>query len=126
VFVEQPIAEAYAPLYAPLIRIGLLLLGGLVLSLLASLALARYMVRPINALREGAVAIAAGNLEQKIDVHTGDELQDLAEQFNDMAAKLQESYAGLERKVEERTCRAEGGAGILSTPRQHPRIIAAR
>ena len=103
VFVEQPIEEAYAPLYAPLIRIGILLLGGLVLSLVASLALARYMVRPINALREGAAAIGAGNLDQKIEVHTGDELQDLAEQFNSMAAKLGESYAGLERKVEERT-----------------------
>ncbi|MGB3935315.1 MAG: histidine kinase dimerization/phospho-acceptor domain-containing protein [Burkholderiales bacterium] len=62
VFVEQPIEEAYAPLYAPLIRIGILLLLGLVLSVLASLALARYMVRPINALREGAVAIGAGIL----------------------------------------------------------------
>ncbi|MEO8142693.1 MAG: ATP-binding protein [Betaproteobacteria bacterium] len=103
VFVEQPIEEAYAPLYAPLIRIGILLLLGLVLSLLASLALARYMVRPINALRVGAAAIGAGNLDQKIDVRTGDELQDLAEQFNSMAAKLQESYAGLERKVEART-----------------------
>ena len=103
VFVEQPMEEAYAPLYAPLIRIGILLLLGLALSLLASLALARYMVRPINALREGAVAIAAGNLDQKIDVRSGDELQDLAEQFNNMAAKLSESYAGLERKVDDRT-----------------------
>ena len=103
VFVEQPIQEAYAPLYAPLIRIAILLLLGLVLSILASLALARYMVRPINALREGAVAIGAGSLEHKIDVKSGDELQDLAEQFNSMAAKLQESYAGLERKVEART-----------------------
>jgi signal transduction histidine kinase len=120
VFVEQPIAEAYAPLYAPLIRIGILLLLGLVLSLLASLALARYMVRPINALREGAEAIGAGNLDQKIDVHTGDELQDLAEQFNNMATKLRESYAGLERKVEDRTAELQesleyqrASAGIL-------------
>ena len=103
VFVHQPAAEAYAPLYAPLMQIGVLLLLGLALSVIASLALARYMVRPINALREGAQAIAAGNLEQQIDVRTGDELQDLAEQFNTMTARLRESYAGLERKVDERT-----------------------
>jgi len=103
VFVEQPIEEAYAPLYAPLIRIAILLLLGLALSVIASLALARYMVRPINALREGAVAIGAGDLDHHIAVKSGDELQDLAEQFNSMAAKLKESYAGLERKVEERT-----------------------
>ncbi len=103
VFVEQPIREAFSPLYAPLIRIGILLVLGLALSVLASMALARYMVQPINALREGAAAIGAGNLDHKLDVRTGDELQDLAEQFNRMATDLKESYAGLERKVEERT-----------------------
>ena len=103
VFVEQPIGEAYAPLYAQLIRFAITLVLGIVLAVLASFALARYMVRPINALREGAQAIGAGNLEYKLDVRTGDELQDLAEQFNRMAADLKESYAGLERKVEERT-----------------------
>jgi signal transduction histidine kinase len=34
---------------------------------------------------------------------TGDELESLADQFNHMTAQLRESYAGLERKVEERT-----------------------
>src|SRR5205085_169324 len=34
---------------------------------------------------------------------TGDELESLADQFNRMTAQLRESYAGLERKVEERT-----------------------
>ena len=48
-------------------------------------------------------AIGAGDLNQRIDVRTGDELQQLAEQFNKMAGELKESYAGLERKVEERT-----------------------
>jgi signal transduction histidine kinase len=119
VFVEQPIEEAYAPLYAPLVRIGILLLAGLVLSLLASLALARYMVRPINALREGAAAIGAGNLDQKLDVQTGDELQDLAEQFNSMAAKLQESYAGLERKVEDRTAELRNTSTQLEIANRH-------
>jgi signal transduction histidine kinase len=36
-------------------------------------------------------------------VQSGDELEDLAERFNHMSAELQASYAGLERKVEERT-----------------------
>ena len=103
VFVELPLAEAFAPLYASILRIGLLLLAGLVLSMLASVYLARRMVEPIRAIQAGAVRIGAGQLEQRIEVHTGDELEALSEQFNKMAVDLKESYAGLERKVEERT-----------------------
>src|SRR5262244_2975012 len=65
--------------------------------------LARRMVTPIQALQAGAARIGAGELEQRIDVRTGDELEALGNQFNSMASQLKESYAGLERKVEERT-----------------------
>src|SRR5262245_13221320 len=81
----------------------MLLIFGVVLSVAASLILARRMVTPIQALQAGAARIGAGELEQRIDVRTGDELEALGEQFNSMAAQLKESYAGLERKVEERT-----------------------
>ena len=103
VFVEQPLAEAFAPLYASLERTGLLLLAGLLLSVAASLYFARRMVKPIQAIQAGAAQLATGTLDQRIDVSTGDELQALAGQFNDMAARLKESYAGLERKVDNRT-----------------------
>ena len=103
VFVELPLVEAFKPVYASFQRMGLLLLAGLVVSILASFFLARLMVRPIRALQEGAAQIGRGNLDQKITVTTGDELESLAGQFNQMAARLKESYAGLERKVEDRT-----------------------
>jgi len=103
VFVESPRAEAYAPLYATILRTGLLLLGGLVVATAASFFLARALVRPIQALQEGAAKIGAGGLDHRIDIKTGDELEGLAAQFNKMSADLKESYAGLERKVEART-----------------------
>jgi signal transduction histidine kinase len=103
VFVEQPLAEAFAPLYASLKRTGLLLLAGLAIALAASLFLARRMVMPIQAIRAGAARIATGNLDQRIDVRTGDELEALGSEFNNMAKQLGESYSNLERKVEERT-----------------------
>ena len=103
VFVEQPVSEVNAKLDASIVRTALLLLAGLLLSAFGALALARGMVRPIRTLDEGARRIGAGDLDQKIDVRTGDELQGLAEQFNRMTGKLRESYAGLERKVDERT-----------------------
>ena len=103
VFVEQPLEEAFASLNASIQRTILLLVAGVMLSVSASLVLARRMVTPIQALQAGAARIGAGELEQRIDVRTGDELEALGDQFNSMAAQLKESYAGLERKVEERT-----------------------
>src|SRR5215472_8258315 len=54
VFVEQPVTEVYQKLNASIVRTGLLLLAGLVISALGALALARGMVRPIRTLDEGA------------------------------------------------------------------------
>jgi signal transduction histidine kinase len=103
VFAERPIGEALAPLYASAYRTVGLLLAGVAFSVLASLLLARRMTTPIQALEAGAARIGAGALDQRIDVKTGDELEGLADQFNRMAGHLQESYATLEQKVEDRT-----------------------
>jgi two-component system, NtrC family, sensor kinase len=103
VFVETPIAEAYAPLYASIQRTGFVLFGALALAFVAGMFLARRMVVPIQALRAGAARIGSGDLGQRISIKTGDEVEALADQFNDMASRLQESYADLEKKVEDRT-----------------------
>ena len=103
VFIELPFDEAYRPLYATVGRMVLLLLAALALAFLAGMFLARTMVGPIQALRAGAARIGSGDLSQRISIKTGDELETLANQFNDMAAKLQESYSDLERKIEART-----------------------
>jgi signal transduction histidine kinase/ActR/RegA family two-component response regulator len=107
VFAELPLDEAYAPLYDSALRSGIVILVALVLAIFAGLLLARRMVVPIRALRDGAVRIGSGDLGQRISIKTGDELEALGEQFNAMAARLRESYSGLEGKVEERTRQLE-------------------
>ena len=103
VFVEQPRSEALAPLYASLSRTAVVLLLTLGLAVLASAVLARRMVSPIRELQAGAQKIGAGDLGHRIYVDTGDELRELAEQFNRMGIQLQASYADLERRIAERT-----------------------
>ena len=103
VFVEQPLDEAFAPINASLARATVVVLLGLVIAAAASLVLARRMIVPIEALRASAARIGAGALDQRIEVRSNDELEDLADEFNRMTERLQESYTGLERKVEERT-----------------------
>ncbi len=103
VFTELPNSEAYAPLYSSALRSGALVLIALVLAILAGFVLARRMIVPIRALHAGAARIGGGDLAQRISIDTGDELEALGGQFNRMAERLQESYATLEQKVEERT-----------------------
>jgi signal transduction histidine kinase/ActR/RegA family two-component response regulator len=108
--VELPVQEALADVRQMLyLLVGLLVLGALVAGGLG-LILPRRIVRPLLTVQEGARQIGAGHLDHVIDVETGDEVQDLAEAFNDMAASLQGSQAELERwtrdlevMVDERT-----------------------
>jgi signal transduction histidine kinase len=103
VFTEQPLEEALAPLQATLKRSLALLAIGIGLAIGASVLLARRMVRPIQALQVGAARIAGGELGHRIEVKSADELQALAGEFNRMTEHLQESYATLEQRVEDRT-----------------------
>ena len=100
VFVELPTDEAYAPLYASMRRTALALLGAVGLAIFAGILLARRMVRPIYALQSGAARIGSGELGHRIAMNTGDELQGLASQFNEMAGRLQQLYADLQSRVE--------------------------
>ncbi len=103
VFVEVPLSEAFAPLYGAGLRTLGLLIFGLIAATLVALVIARRMTGPIRAIAAGAERIGAGEFERRIEIHTGDELEALAEQFNRMGADLQKSYAELEQRVADRT-----------------------
>jgi signal transduction histidine kinase len=96
----DPLRSALAKSVLTVAGFGLLLA---VITLIALSFIANRIARPIQLLREGAAQIGSGVLDYHISVSTGDELEGLAEQFNQMAAQLRASYAELERKVEERT-----------------------
>jgi signal transduction histidine kinase/ActR/RegA family two-component response regulator len=103
VYVEQPVAEAFAPLYASITRTALVLVASLAFCIVLSVALARHMTTPIRALQTGAARIGEGKLDERVSITTGDELETLAHEFNTMARRLHDSRSGLEQKIEERT-----------------------
>lgn len=103
VVVELPESEANEPLWRALYRTLWIAAGSLVVSALLAVALARRAVRPIRALTDGAAHLAAGQLDHRIDIRSGDEIEELGRQFNKMAIEIEASYAQLEAKVQART-----------------------
>ena len=103
VFVEQPLSEAHKSLYGSILRTSTLLLIGLATALVASVFVARRVVRPLEALRRGVERIGAGDLNHRIEIATGNEIEVLADEFNKMAGEIKNAYQGLEDKVQQRT-----------------------
>ena len=60
----------------------------------------RRITQPINQLIAATASVAAGNLGHATTVETGDEIEDLSNQFNRMSAQLAESYAALKEREE--------------------------
>lgn len=88
-------------------RSWLLMAGGLIISTAFGIGFAFFysglFIRPIEAIRKGADVIASGDFRARVDVKTGDEIEQLANTMNEMAAQLQNFYSTLEEQVAERT-----------------------
>ncbi|HOS95979.1 MAG TPA: HAMP domain-containing sensor histidine kinase, partial [Armatimonadota bacterium] len=69
-----------------------------VLPLAAGILLIGFFLRAIPKLQEAARAVAAGDLSHRVAIHSGDEMEDLAQDFNYMATRLAE-YGQLERAI---------------------------
>src|SRR3989338_5531636 len=102
-FVWQDSREIFAP--AKSLLMGVLLAGLLSLGLLGALSYyaSRRIVKPVQRLRHEASRIAGGDLSQPLVVHTGDEIEELADEFDEMRIQLRQHIDTLEDKVEERT-----------------------
>jgi signal transduction histidine kinase/CheY-like chemotaxis protein len=81
----------------------LLCIAALIISILLGILTAQWVTKPILQLNETAKDIAKGNWNQSEVINRRDEVGQLAKSFNSMAHQLQESFATLEQKVEERT-----------------------
>jgi signal transduction histidine kinase len=63
--------------------------------------LSRGLTRPLGALTRGVQQVARGHYDERLEIKTGDELQLVAEAFNDMAERLRQTIGEMERRNEE-------------------------
>lgn len=61
------------------------------------------VVRPVSALQEGIVRLAAEDFSARVRIDSDDEFGALGRAFNAMAENLQNAYATLEARVDEKT-----------------------
>ncbi len=102
-FVWQSSDELFAPIQH--LFIWMIVFGSVAIALLVVLGYvaASRIVRPVRTLQLAAQAIGRGELRTTIDIRTGDELQDLADEFNRMNTQLEAAFAGLTDQVTLKT-----------------------
>jgi signal transduction histidine kinase len=118
VVLEEPLDAALANVeklkrYAVVLLVVGLAVGAVIIAWVSS-----RMTGPILELRQGAATIGAGNLEHRTIIKTGDEIQELADEFNKMTDALQNSYATLEQQVEQRTKEISALYGVTTAVNQ--------
>jgi len=97
VIAQQPVLEAFESIRAALWRSLALIAIGAVLAFALAYCLARRMSGPIRQLEDGVERVGAGQFDHRITIASGDELEQLANRFNQMAEEL-----GVSRQKSER------------------------
>ncbi len=105
------------PLFITLLGL-LFLLGGILL-------LRRHIIQPLETLTTQIQHFAEGDFSVRVPVHQGDEIGQLAHTFNLMADRIQEAYATLADKVEERTRALQQRTAQLQAATEIGRAVAA-
>ena len=103
VIIEEPLDALLAESQDLYVYALVLLAAGLLLGAAIIVWLSRRITRPIENLRSSVEIIRRGDLRHRADLKTGDEIEELAREFNHMAAALEQSRTTLEQRVAQRT-----------------------
>lgn len=110
VLVVQDMSEVSAPIKSFIIQIAIISVLMMILIIPVGSFFGKIVADPIHELHLATEKVMAGDWDYKIDVRTGDEIEQFAATFKDMIANIKSKQAelqsfskGLEVKVEERT-----------------------
>jgi signal transduction histidine kinase len=98
------VSQLKSRIYAPVKKIRWIIYYGIfasiVLAIIVRIWMARYLTKPITQIKDAAQNIAAGDVDQQIDVDRQDEFGTLADSLNKMAMKLRKDTDQMKRYAE--------------------------
>ncbi|MFH1776460.1 MAG: ATP-binding protein [Candidatus Omnitrophota bacterium] len=103
VLVSQNSNEALIKIYRFIVKSILLGIALITIIVLVGGYVTYKFIQPIKLLGRGVRIIGQGNLSYRLNINTGDEIEELSREFNQMAVKLKDIYDHLEDKILERT-----------------------
>ncbi|HEY6009084.1 MAG TPA: exonuclease domain-containing protein, partial [Geobacteraceae bacterium] len=113
--VIQPASQVFGHLYSVSRQVAFsIIMFVIVVAALAWWMADQYM-RPIMEIRRGAEIISHINLDHRINVDAGDEIEELALEFNLMAENLSKAYDELEERVRDATRTVQEERNRLAT-----------
>ncbi|MBN2453796.1 MAG: HAMP domain-containing protein [Candidatus Omnitrophica bacterium] len=95
VLAEIDIREAYKPLHKLYILFTVVLFFVPIAAWLTGTFMARIIISPIDKLRKGTEIVAAGNLDYRVAMSTGDEIGDLSQSFDNMTEHLRSTTTSI-------------------------------
>ena len=113
--VVQPSSQVFEHLHSVSLQAALFLIMFVMVVATTAWRLADQYMRPIAEIRRGAEIVSRINLDHRIKIDTGDEMEELAHEFNLMAEKLGQVYQELERRILEATRTVQEERNRLAT-----------
>jgi len=119
-YIRQDPAETFAPVKR--LMLMLFIVESFLVLLICALGvylIQRLVLIPVGSIHGGVEQIEQGHLDYRINIHTGDELESLANSFNKMSASLKDLYNNLEIMIRERTSELETTKNYLESILRH-------
>lgn len=101
--VVQPAEQVYRQLHSVSSQAAFFMVGFFIFVAILAWWMADQYMRPIREIRHGAEIVSRINLDHRIKINAGDEIEELAIAFNLMAENLGKTYGDLEERVREAT-----------------------
>jgi DNA polymerase III subunit epsilon len=101
--VVHPASQVYEHLHSLSSQVAFFMIAFVILVAIMAWWMANQYMRPILEIRRGAEIVSRINLDHRIKIDAGDEIGELAIEFNLMAENLGKAYGELEERVRKAT-----------------------